>query len=84
MVETNDGLGALPYDTYRIAELRCTANEGYQLVDTTVTITRDGVVYDYGTLDDQPQPNVSITTNAYDPADGDNTIMAGTWKSPTR
>lgn len=77
MVETNDGLGALPYDTYRIAELRCTANEGYQLVDTTVTITRDGVVYDYGTLDDQPQPNVSITTNAYDPADGDNTIMAG-------
>lgn len=77
MVETNDGLGALPYDTYRIAELRCTANEGYQLVDTTVTITRDGVVYDYGTLDDQPQLNVSITTNAYDPADGDNTIMAG-------
>ncbi len=77
MVETNDGLGALPYDTYRIEELRCTANEGYRLVDTTVTITRDGVVYDYGTLDDQPQPNVSITTNAYDPADGDNTIMAG-------
>ena len=77
MVETNDGLGALPYDTYRIAELRCTANEGYQLMDTTVTITRDGVVYDYGTLDDQPQPNVSITTTAYDPADGDNTIMAG-------
>ena len=77
MVETNDGLGALPYDTYRIEELRCTANEGYQLVDTTVTITRDGVVYDYGSLDDQPQPNVSITTNAYDPADGDNTIMAG-------
>ena len=77
MVETNDDLGALPYDTYRIEELRCTANEGYQLVDTTVTITRDGVVYDYGSLDDQPQPNVSITTNAYDPADGDNTIMAG-------
>lgn len=77
MVEANDNLGALPYDTYRIEELRCTANEGYQLVDTTVTITRDGVVYDYGTLDDQPRPAVSITTNAYDPTDGDDTIMAG-------
>ena len=35
------------------------------------------MVYDYGTLDDQPQPTVSITTNAYDPTDGDNSIMAG-------
>lgn len=80
MVEANDNLGALPYDTYRIEELRCTANEGYRLVDTTVTITRDGVVYDYGTLDDQPRPTVSITTNAYDPTDGDDTIMAGNVK----
>ena len=77
LTSPDDGHGAFPYDTYSIEELRCTANEGYQLIHTTVTITRDGVVYDYGTLDDQPQPTVSITTNAYDPTDGDNSIMAG-------
>ena len=77
LTSPDDGHGAFPYDSYSIEELRCTANEGYQLIHTTVTITRDGVVYDYGTLDDQPQPTVSITTNAYDPTDGDNSIMAG-------
>ena len=63
LTSPDDGHGAFPYDSYSIEELRCTANEGYQLIHTTVTITRDGVVYDYGTLDDQPQPTVSITTN---------------------
>ena len=77
LTSPDDGHGAFPYDSYSIEELRCTANEGYQLIHTTVTITRDGVVYDFGTLDDQPQPTVSITTNAYDPTDGDNSIMAG-------
>ena len=77
LTSPDDGHSAFPYDSYSIEELRCTANEGYQLIHTTVTITRDGVVYDYGTLDDQPQPTVSITTNAYDPTDGDNSIMAG-------
>ena len=77
LTSPDDGHSAFPYDSYSIEELRCTANEGYQLIHTTVTITRDGVVYDYGTLDDHPQPTVSITTNAYDPTDGDNSIMAG-------
>lgn len=77
LTSPDDGRGAFPYDSYGIEELRCTANEGYQLIHTTVTITRDGVIYDYGTLDDQPHPTVSITTNAYNPVDGDHTIMAG-------
>lgn len=74
MTAADDARGALPYDTYTIEELRCTANEGYTLVKTSVTITRDGVTYDFGTLDDvQPE----ISTNAYDPVDGDKRVPVG-------
>ena len=31
-VPANDKLGALPYDTYTVEELRCAANEGFVLV----------------------------------------------------
>ena len=77
MVATNDSLGALPYDTYTIEELRCTANEGYQLISATLTITRDGVTVDYGTLDDQPQGSVTIATHAYDQTDRDGSDNVG-------
>ena len=77
MVATNDSLGALPYDTYTIEELRCTANDGYQLISATLTITRDGVTVDYGTLDDQPQGSVTIATHAYDPTDRDSSVSVG-------
>ena len=77
MVAADDSLGALPYDSYAIEELRCTNNKGYQLISTTVTVTRHGVTVDYGTLDDQPQGEVVISTNAYDPADGDGSIPVG-------
>lgn len=36
----DDSKGALPYDTYLIEELRCTANEGYQLIETSVIVSR--------------------------------------------
>ena len=67
----DDSKGALPYDTYLIEELRCTANEGYQLIETSVIVSRDGKVYDFGTLTDV---KASITTKAYDPTDGDSNI----------
>ena len=70
----DDSKGALPYDTYAIEELRCTANEGYQLIETTVIIGRDGNVYDFGTLTDV---KASITTKAYDPMDGDSLVGMG-------
>ncbi|MGJ0987973.1 VaFE repeat-containing surface-anchored protein [Thomasclavelia ramosa] len=70
----DDSKGALPYDTYAIEELRCTANEGYQLIETTVIIGRDGKVYDFGTLTDV---KASITTKAYDPMDGDSLVGMG-------
>lgn len=72
--EADDSKGALPYGTYDIAELRCTANEGYQLIETTVIVSRDGKVYDFGTLVDV---KASITTKAYDPMDGDSLIGMG-------
>lgn len=70
----DDSKGALPYGTYAIEELRCTANEGYQLIETTVIVSRDGKVYDFGTLVDV---KASITTKAYDPMDGDSLIGMG-------
>ena len=72
--EPDDSKGALPYDTYSIEELRCTANEGYQLVETTVIISRNGKVYDFGTLTDV---KASITTKAFDPQDGDSLVGMG-------
>ena len=53
-----DGLGALPYDTYRVEELRVAANEGLELVTFTVTVTRHGVDVDGGTVDDSPGPHI--------------------------
>lgn len=70
----DDSKGALPYDTYLIEELRCSANEGYQLIETSVIVSRDGKVYDFGTLTDV---KASIITKAYDPMDGDSNIGMG-------
>ena len=70
----DDSKGALPYDTYLIEELRCTANEGYQLIETSVIVSRDGKVYDFGTLTDV---KASITTKAYDPMNGDSLVGMG-------
>ena len=70
----DDSKGALPYDTYLIEELRCTANEGYQLIETSVIVSRNGKVYDFGTLTDV---KASITTKAYDPLDGDSNVGMG-------
>lgn len=70
----DDSKGALPYDTYLIEELRCSANEGYQLIETSVIVNRDGKVYDFGTLTDV---KASITTKAFDPQDGDSLVGMG-------
>ncbi len=50
--EPDDSLGALPYDTYTVQELSCDANEGKSLASFEVHVTRDGVTYDMGTVDD--------------------------------
>ena len=76
-LKADNSLGAMPYDTYSVEELRCTANEGHALVDTTVTISRNGAVIDFGTLDD-PEPE--IHTTAYDASDSDHYVGVGTVK----
>lgn len=60
-------LGALPYDTYKVTELPCKANEGRQMIETEFTVVRsdDNTVIDLGTMDDV-EP--SIRTNAWDGA----------------
>ena len=76
-VKADNKLGALPFDTYSVEELRCTTNEGYALVNTTVTVSRNGASIDFGTLDD-PEPE--IHTTAYDASDSDHYIGVGTVK----
>ncbi len=67
---------ALPYDTYRIAELSCEANEGRQLVaEQIITVSRDSYTIDLGTIDD---PNADISTKLVDEADGDTNIEPAT------
>ncbi len=50
----NDDLGALPYDTYTVEEMSCSANEGMLLVAFEVTISRDKTTLDLGTIDNKP------------------------------
>ena len=76
-VKADNKLGALPFDTYSIEELRCSANEGYALINTTVTVTRDAKTINLGTFDD-PEPE--IHTTAYDASDSDHYVGVGTVK----
>ncbi len=53
----NDSLGALPYDTYDVEEQRCAANlEATELAKFSVTITRNEVTLDLGTVDNSFTP----------------------------
>ncbi len=65
MVETQDGLCALPYDYYTLEELRCEGNEGYALVTVpNIFISRDSTVIELGTIDDKYEGKVEIGTTA--------------------
>lgn len=59
----DDALGALPYDTYDLTELACAANEGRHLVSTRVSVTRDGVNLDLGTMDDEATDTPALSTS---------------------
>ena len=70
-IPVDDQRGALPYDTYTVEELACPANEGLQLLEVSVVISKDNHVIDLGTLDD---PQASIGTAARDGEDGDSVM----------
>ena len=72
MVETQDGLCALPYDYYRLEELRCEGNKGYALVTVpNIFISRDSTVIELGTIDDHEEGMPEIGTTAM--VDGEKT-----------
>ena len=74
--KTEDSLGALPYDTYRMEELRCEANKGYELLSDEITIERPRVTVDLGTYDDEKIPDPVIETRARDDESGSRSAVA--------
>ena len=65
MVETQDGLCALPFDTYTLEELPCEGNQGYELVKVpNITISRNNTTIYLGTIDDQFEGIPEIGTTA--------------------
>ena len=71
-VDVQDNLCALPYDTYTVEELRCSGNQGYDLVRVEhVTISRNNTTIYLGTLDDQFEGVPEIGTTAL--VDGEHT-----------
>ena len=74
--KTDDSLGALPYDRYRIDELRCEANKGYDLISDEVTIDKARVCVDLGTYDNRKLTEPDIRTKARDGASGGKTALA--------
>lgn len=50
-VPVDDSLGALPYDTYHIEELPCSANEGMRMWEDVFTIEKDRVYQGAVTVD---------------------------------
>ena len=71
-VDVQDELCALPYDTYTLEELPCSANEGYELVKVpNITISRNNTVIYLGTIDDQFEGVPEIGTTAT--VDGEHT-----------
>ncbi len=72
MVDVQDELCALPYDTYTLEELPCEGNEGYDLVKVpNITISRNNTVIYLGTIDDQFEGVPEIGTTAT--VDGEHT-----------
>lgn len=51
MAEANDTLGALPYGTYTLDEMRCENNAGHDLIENvTIKVSRNNVTVDLGTI----------------------------------
>ena len=72
MVDVQDELCALPYDTYTLEELPCKGNQGYELVKVpNITISRNNTTIYLGTIDDQFEGVPEIGTTAL--VDGEHT-----------
>lgn len=59
---TNDGTGALIYDTYTIEEQPCDANAGKALIPAfDITVSRDAYTVNIGTMTNDDLPRVTIS-----------------------
>ncbi|WP_302961673.1 VaFE repeat-containing surface-anchored protein [uncultured Adlercreutzia sp.] len=67
-VAPDNGRGALPFDTYELEELRCPANEPFQMIrdEIVVDASDEAATIDMGTLNNTSAGRPSISTSAYD------------------
>lgn len=72
-VPVDDSVGALPYDTYTIEELKCDANEGKFLYSGSFTISRADYVVSLGNVENA---DIAIETSAKDEATGTHYALA--------
>ena len=71
----DDSKGALLYDTYTVEEQHCDSNAGRALIPAfDVTVYRDSVKIDLGTIEDPAGP--AVRTEATDADDGDHEAVA--------
>lgn len=72
----DDSLGALPYDTYALTELRAKANEGLDLIKLdAITVTAHGLSVPLGDIEDRVTPPATITTYAKSATDSSKHIF---------
>ncbi len=77
-VETDDSLGALPYDTYYVQEQSCDANVGMTLRSFIVVISRDSYTVQEGTIVDENEAAPTLWTYAMvTGSDGEKNVEAG-------
>ena len=72
-VPVKDSVGAFPYDTYIIQEVRCEANEGKALFKGTFTISMHAFTIDYGTI---TNADLAMQTTAKDAVSNMHTAYA--------
>lgn len=76
ITQPDDSLGALPYDTYRLTELRSTSNAGYDLIRISgIHITSHGLSVPLGDIEDRITPPPAITTCATSATDASKHIF---------
>ena len=72
-IAVDDTLGAISFDTYNVKELEIDKTRYLKHVDVDIVVNRDGIVYDMGTMDDNPIIP-EIDTVASDKADNDKEV----------
>ena len=75
----DNGLGALPYDTYILEEIPSEANEGKEMLQIPLVIYKDKVAVNLGNLENQDleKEDPAISTSARNEATGNHYAQAG-------